>query len=210
MKTDKLWVSSAVRRQEDADEILRDFADSNGITGRDRQYLRLLTEETLGMANQLLKVFDGEIWLETTPSGYEIDLEADVREGDSGKPAPAASPEGFMARIAEMLNCSYMFDNLAEMPEDLAGMLPDYMSYGIRREAGGPAWAGRWSLSAYRFSLQERQKTDSGAALVLEELEKSIVARLADEVTIGIRGQRIRLVITKRLLRGDSAPRAGV
>jgi len=199
MKTDKLWISSTVRRQGDADEILRDFADRNGITGRDSQYLRLLTEETLGMANQLLKDFDGEIWLETIPSGYEINLEADVRESGAEKASPAVPPAGFMARIAELMNCSYVFEHVAEMPEDLAGMLPDYMSYGIRQEDESPAWAGRWSLSAWRFSLQERQKADPGAALVLAELEKSIVARLADEVTVGIRGHRVRLVITRKL-----------
>ena len=100
-----------------------------------------------------------------------------------------------MAKIAEMMNCSFMFENVAEMPEDLAGMLPDYMSYGIREGNGARAWAGRWSLSAYRQNLRD----DPGAEPALEELEKSIVAHLADEVTIGIHGQKIRLVIAKEV-----------
>ena len=45
--------------------------------------------------------------------------------------------------------------------------------------------------------LQESLKRNPGAGPVLEELEKSIVAQLADEVTIGIHGRRIRLVISK-------------
>ena len=195
--TEKLWVSSSVRRIDDVMEILNEFAEKNGITGSEYTHLGLLAEETLGMASQLLRVYDGELWLEETATGYEIILEAEARGNENGNAVPAAAPEGFMAKIAEMLNCSFMFENIAEMPEELADMLPDYMSYGIREEKETKAWAGRWSLSAYRNSLRMQQEKDRTAHPALEELEKSIVAHLADEVTIGIRGHRIRLVISK-------------
>lgn len=197
MKTEKLWVSNTVRRNPDVEEILKTFAGKIGIAGRNYQHMCLLAEETLGMANQLIRHFDGEIWLETTEAGYDIVLEAQVREGEEGLPRPSVSPEGFMAKIAEMLNCSYMFENVGEMPEELADTLPDYMSYGARQDEKSPVWAGRWSLSAYRYNLEHRPKDDPEAGIDLDELEKSIVARLADEVTIGIQGSRIRLVISK-------------
>ena len=193
--TVKLWISSTVRRNCDADELLREFAEKKGITGRDFNHLCLLTEETLGMAGQLLHVYEGELRLEETAAGYEIILEADVHEKDGGKAAPAASPQGFMAKIAEMMNCSFMFENIMEMPEELAGKaLFLYPRMGFLGN-GARAWAGRWSLSAYRQNLRD----DPGAEPALEELEKSIVAHLADEVTIGIHGQKIRLVIAKEI-----------
>ncbi len=197
MKTIKLWISNTVRRNSDANEILQEFAESNGITGSDYIHLCLLTEETLGMAGQMLQVYDGELRLEKTAAGYEIVLEAEVHGKDGEKSAPAASPQGFMAKIAEMLNCSFMFEDIMEMPEDLAGMLPDYISYGMREGKEMCAWAGRWSLSAYRHNLQRQQEKNQNAEPALEELEKSIVAHLADEVTVGIHGHRIRLVISK-------------
>ena len=199
MTTAKLWISNAVRRTSDANEIMKEFAEKNGITGKDCYHLGLLTEEALGMANQILHVYDGELWVESTASGYEIILEAAVHEKDVGKAVPTASPEGFMSKIAEMMNCSYMFENIGEMPEDLAGMLPDYMSYGMREEKEAQAWAGRWSLSAYRDNLRNRQGDNPKAEPALDELEKSIVAHLADDVTIGIHGNRIRLVISKNI-----------
>lgn len=194
IRTDKLWVSGEVLRTEEMVEMLKAFAAKTGIKGRDYQHMGLLTEETLGMANQMLKNFQGELWLEGTPSGYDIVLEADVLPG-SGQAAPAAHPHGFMAKIAEMLNCSYIFDNAQDLPEDLAGMLPDYMSYGAKEEKDSPVWAGSWSLSAYRYSLEQR-RAEKGTEIALDELEKSIVAKLADEVTIGIHGRRIRMVIS--------------
>ena len=201
MTTAKLWISDAVRRNNDANEIMKEFAEKNGITGKDWYHLGLLTEEALGMANQILNVYNGELWVESTASGYEIILEAAVHEKDGGKAVLTASPEGFMAKIAEMLNCSYIFESIAEMPENLAGMLPDYMSYGIREEKETQAWAGRWSLSAYRDNLRKRLEENPKAEPALDELEKSIVAHLADEVTIGIHGHRIRLAISKNIRR---------
>ncbi len=193
MKTDKLWINGAIRRNSEVNEILNEFACRAGITGKDFQHMNLLTEETLGMANQLLKDFDGEIWLETTPGGYDIILEADVHEGGNGMHAAEDAPEGFMAKIAEMLNCSYVFENISEMPEELAAALPDYLSYGLHEPGKAPVWAGIWSLSVYRDNLSR----NPCAGMKLDELEKSIVASLADEVTIGIQGRRIRLVISK-------------
>lgn len=55
----------------------------------------------------------------------------------------------------------------------------------------------KWSLSAYRDNLRNRREENPKAEPALDELEKSIVAHLADEVTIGIHGHRIRLVISK-------------
>ena len=197
MTTVKLWISDSVRRNDDAYDMMKEFAEKNGITGKDCYHLGLLTEEVLGMANQILHVYDGELWVESTATGYEIILEAAVHKKTSGKAVPTASPEGFMAKIAEMLNCSYVFENTMETPEELAGMLPDYMRYGIQEEKEAKVWAGRWSLSAYRDNLRNRREENPKAEPALDELEKSIVAHLADEVMIGIHGQRIRLVISK-------------
>lgn len=195
MKTEKLWISGMVRRNSDVNEILKDFAARTGINGKDLQHMSLLAEETLGMATQMLKDFDGEIWLEGTGKAYRIILEAEVRE--SGDALPEGTT-GFMARIAELLNCSYMFENASEAPENLAAMLPDYMSYGMRNAEDERAWAGSWTLSAYRANLKRMRKGDPEALVRLDELEKSIVARLADDVTIGIHGHRVRMVITGR------------
>ena len=82
MKTIKLWISNTVRRNSDANEILQEFAESNGITGNDYIHLCLLTEETLGMAGQMLQAYDGELRLEKTAAGCEIVLEAEVHGRD--------------------------------------------------------------------------------------------------------------------------------
>ena len=129
MITAKLWISDTVLRNSDAYEILKEFAEKNGITGKEYYHLGLLTEETLGMANQILHVYDGELWVEGTAAGYEIILEATVHENDGGKTVPAASPEGFMAKIAEMMKCSYMFENNIVKLVRSSCKIPDILQY---------------------------------------------------------------------------------
>ena len=197
IRTEKLWVNGEVIRVDELTEMLKEFAARRGIKGKDLQHMGLLTEETMGMASQLLKDFEGEIWLEGTPIGYDIILEADVHS-DRRDVVPTANKEGFMAKIAEMLNCSFMFENAQELPEDVAQMLPDYMSYGSKADKQSPVWAGTWCLSAYRDNLEQR-RADEEKGIALDELEKSIVAQLADEVMIGIHGRRIRMVISGRV-----------
>lgn len=55
-----------------------------------------------------------------------------------------------------------------------------------------------WSLSDYKGDI-EKQK-DSGKAEKLDELEKSIVANIANDISVGVKGETVNLVITKELL----------
>jgi hypothetical protein len=192
---EKLWINSTVCRAADAREIAEEFADRNRLRGRERFYLGLMVEETMSMALSMMKHFEGELWIENAGKGYRVILEAAVREGEPERNVPG-EPVGFMAKIAEMMDCGYVFENAADVPEALAGMLPDYMSYGMRGTGDGPCFAGEWSLSACRRTLEEK-KHEAGAGLIQDELEKSIVARIADDVTVGIKGQRLRLVLLR-------------
>lgn len=196
MKTEKLWISGDVRRNMDMEDILQEFAEKTDIRGRDYLHLCLLAEETVGMAQQLMHHFDGEIWVEHADDGDRIILEAEVQESRDDSVIPRKTPNGFMAKIAEMLNCAYVFEDREAIPQDMTGMLPEFISYGIHERKESPVWAGRWSLSAYREECRRLHDCDASAQNALDELEKSIVASLSREVTVGIEGHTVRLVIT--------------
>ena len=53
-----------------------------------------------------------------------------------------------------------------------------------------------WTLQTYRDDLDQASDDDAEAAL--DELEKSIVAKLADDILVGVKGDRINLVIKKQ------------
>jgi hypothetical protein len=56
-----------------------------------------------------------------------------------------------------------------------------------------------WTLQQYKANLEEGQAAGDGTEAALEDLEKSIVANLADDVIVGVKRDRIELVITMSL-----------
>ena len=55
-----------------------------------------------------------------------------------------------------------------------------------------------WTLQTYRVDLDQARGAHSDADEAWDELEKSIVARLADDIAVGVKGDRIDLVIKKQ------------
>ena len=89
------------------------------------------------------------------------------------------------------------FERLAADPETGPMMFAamDMYNYDL---AEGDAMLYLWSLERYREAMEEREKT----AVVKEawdELEKSIVASIADDVRVSVSGGKVDLVIEKQL-----------
>ncbi|MBQ6123248.1 MAG: hypothetical protein IJI59_16145, partial [Clostridia bacterium] len=54
-----------------------------------------------------------------------------------------------------------------------------------------------WTLQTYRNDLNLARADSDNAEEAWDELEKSIVAKLADDIVVGVKGDRIDLVISK-------------
>ena len=65
--------------------------------------------------------------------------------------------------------------------------------YGIMEGSSDPGIM--WSLSDYRESLGTDQENDPSAKEAWDELEKSIVASLAKDVLVGVKGDRIDITM---------------
>jgi uncharacterized OB-fold protein len=50
-----------------------------------------------------------------------------------------------------------------------------------------------WSLYNYKTAVAEKEKEKDAYA----ELERSIVAKLADDITVGVRGKKVEIVVKK-------------
>ena len=56
-----------------------------------------------------------------------------------------------------------------------------------------------WSMVDYRGQLEQYAKKDPGALEAWDELEKSVVAHVADDVKVAIRGRTVEMAIYKKL-----------
>ena len=53
-----------------------------------------------------------------------------------------------------------------------------------------------WSLNSYREALEDKPEKDDSDEEAWDELERSIVASLAKDVTIGIKSNLVEMTIT--------------
>ena len=202
--SEKFAVNSDAERMAAARYAAEDFAGQIGLDRRDTLKLDLLVEETLGMAKVTLEDFYGQLWFTAKGRRCEIHFEATAdmdsfkkREllsvSSTGKNAAA---RGFMARLGEVISGA-----LRGVGDTMDAYGAQTIQYGIVHAPYTMAFNGEmtpiWTLQTYRMDLAQADGDDRAAEAAQEDLEKSIVARIADDVVVGVKGDRVDLIITK-------------
>ncbi len=177
----------------------------NGLEEKKALRLRLLAEELCGMLPGLVENFSGNFWAENDGETYELhvelkaeDMNIDLRDelisiSKSGKNAAAKGVMGKIRAVAETMLLA-AFDPTLPIPEgefyDGHGfnMGFGYVDTTISCETG---YIYSWSLYNYKIAVEENEK-DAYA-----ELERSIVAKLADDIIVGVRGKNVEIVVKK-------------
>lgn len=205
MKSEVFMLNSDAGRMAAARYVTEEFARGLGLDKHESLRLELLTEETLGMVKALVDDFYGQIWFEGEGKRCEIHLQAtadmntDRREellsiSSSGRNAAA---KGFMAMLKDVV--SGAMHSFGRSMNDYGR---EVARYGIVNPAdvGGfavDAMVPIWSLQTYRTGLETQRLDNAEADAAWDELEKSIVGKLADDVVVGVKGDRIEMVIVK-------------
>lgn len=193
MKNEKIMISS---RDIDLSNALKDIDEHIGalkLEKKDSLHLRLIAEEILGMMNAMTGDYKAMMWFERNVKEASVNLTArtekmdiDMKEGllsvsSSGK---NASRKGFMSKIGDIIENGILnFENVMKL-EQQYGM--GYVGYGSVSEMSAD-FAMSWSLAQYRNTLSEVKSDDSEAEEAWDELEKSVVASLAKDVTVGVK-----------------------
>ena len=205
MKTDVITVTDTLTGMDLAIEAEEKFAAYYGITGRNALHLRLLTEETISMIHGIFNDFSGEFWLESekTKQGLlcRVCLSAEKqvnKEQESHMLSVASSgrnesAKGVLGKIREMFRRSLQPASEAD-EEYLRNMTDAWMSNGTGSSGFAAPGAAFWSLQTYRKNVTSHKDTDEEA---WDELEKSIIAKIADEVRVWLEADTTRVVIEK-------------
>ena len=203
--SDKFMVNSDANRMAAARYATENFAWQVKLDKRDTLRLDLLVEETLGMVKTMLEDFYGQIWFAADGRTCEIhfeataDMNADKKDellsvSSTGK---NAAVKGFMAKLGEMISGA-----LRSTGRTLDAYGQETMKYGIVHTPspmmGNADMMTIWTLQTYRNDLDLARGDSDNAEEAWDELEKSIVAKLADDIVVGVKGDRIDLVISKR------------
>ena len=200
MKTDVITVSSKGNRMESALQQVEKVAADKGLSQKNALHLRLLTEEMMGMMRSITGETDGDFWIEDQDGVYQLHLQVTTRM-DSGKrdqllaassSGKNESAKGLMGRLRDF------FDRGAD--EDVAGFSSPLLMSGALEHSTTPIPDWEWSMTAYEDALSSRvRQNDAAAKEAWDELEKSVVAHVADDVKVAIRGRTVEMTLIKKM-----------
>ena len=191
MISDVITVSSSGSRMEAALAEVGKVAAYKELPPKKALHLRLLAEEMMGLMRSVTGETDGEFWIRDEGGVYELHLRVKtlmddeqrqklVEASTSGENEAA---RGFMGRLRSF------FDPTACAPV-FHDMFP-----------GAPVSGSlNWTMVDYRALVdQGLAKGQQGSQEAWDELEKSVVAHVADDVKVSIKGRTAEMTIVKNL-----------
>ena len=193
MKTDIITISNDGTNMEDALAQVEKVSAYKGLSPKDTMHLRLLAEETMALMRAVTGNVNGEFWMEDEEQLYTLHLkvrtlmdqkkrEQLLSTSTSGK---NEAERGFMGKIRSFFEPS---SSVPMFSAGLGGGSPQmYQSY-------------VWSMEDYKDQLRQyNEENQDEAKEAWDELEKSVVGHLADDVKVFIRGRIVEMTIAKRL-----------
>lgn len=198
MKTNVIAVQNTGDGIDDALKETERFAEYQHLNHREALRLRLLAEEMMGMVKGIVGEFKAKFWIEGENKNVQLVLEADAFvDLEQRDRLLAVSSSGknyahrtFMGKLAGLFEtCMMSYDETGAYAWQNADFGYEMMpGYGYERA---------WSLGSLRSDIG----SNSGNAAKREEwdeLEKSIVAKLADEVIVGVKSRKVQMIIKKK------------
>ena len=61
--------------------------------------------------------------------------------------------------------------------------------------SGGVDYACFWSLEEYRLKVKKEEQSEAW-----DELEKSVIASVADDIIVGVKGKRADIIVVKKFI----------
>lgn len=179
--------------------------------------LRLLSEELVGMLKELSGNFEGQFWAEIEDRNVELvtavyvidEMDNKTKRGfiDVSSQKKNAAAKGIMGKIRDVVeNMMYPNDAAYSSSYVMSHLTPDVMlGMDVQIDNGGAASANikvdnlvdnatfgdSWSLNQYKSKQRDKNEP-------WDEIEKSIIANIADDVTVSVKGKQVEIRITKR------------
>lgn len=203
MKTDVMKISPTGEGMAEALRQTEKAAAFQELTPKQGLRLRLLAEEMMGMLRTIVGEGQASYWVEAEGNRFSLHLamgtrmNTDLREkllktSTSGK---NAAVQGFMSRIKDIfvqlsepdgegispVEYGFSYVDVTSFEDASLGVTTHGMMYG-------------WSMKAYKDAVAEHREEEQDK---WDELEKSITAKLADEVKVFIRGNTVEMVVEK-------------
>jgi hypothetical protein len=174
----------------------------NELTHKQTLQLRLICEEMDGMLPNIIDDFSGDFWIEFEDGVCKVNASiqfdkftADKKEGlvAIAKNKKNAAATGIVGKIRSAIEDVFCADGGDDIAIETRYIMPEY--YNSMDYHAGMDYACLWSLEQYRSTVKKEEKTEA-----LDELEKSVIASVADDVIVGVKGKRAGITVVKKFI----------
>ncbi len=171
-------------------------AKYNNLNHKQTLQLRLLCEEIDGMLPNIIDDFKGDLWIDFDDGLCKVHISIYIPEFDANKKQELISiaknkknsaAVGIVGKIRNAIENFFLTDDT----HSIFAMSTDMVNVETGYCAGGDYYY-LWSLDQYRGSIKPEEQVDAW-----DELEKSVIASVADDVTVGVKGNHAEIVILK-------------
>ena len=197
MKTDEMIITGSGEGMDKAVSETEQLGFTSGLNPKQCLHLRLLAEELVGMMQSVAGKGEARFTAEQRENTYTLELSAHVdmtkemRKNliDISSKGENAAIKGFMGRLKDSIAAAFL-------PSENG---PSGMTVGLMGLGSPSGYANddsySWTMSQYVNGVKKSQSEEAKEAW--DELEKSIVASIANEVTVYIKDSQVRIIITK-------------
>ena len=200
MKTDVITISSKGTRMEaellQADKV----AAYKEMSRKNALHLRLLAEEMMGMMRSITGDVTGKFWIQDEDGVYELHLQTEKwLTSETREKLLAASTTGKNEKAKGLMGRLRNFFEIGA-DQDVAAFSNPLILPGMYEYTTAPAMDWEWSMIHYEEAL-EACKPEKAEVVqeARDELEKSVVAHVADDIKVGIKGRTIEMTILKKM-----------
>ena len=166
----------------------------NELDRKQALQLRLICEEIDGMLPELIGNFEGKIWIEFAEGVCKVNVSIDFEEFSVEKKEELigisknkqnASAVGITGKIRSALENTFL-NSQTRQAVNLS-----LNSYHIA--TGYVDYSYLWSLEQYKGSVNKEEQAEAW-----DELEKSVIASVADDIVVGVKGTHADIVVVKK------------
>ncbi len=175
--------------------------------------MRLLFEELIGMIEPMTGEFTALLWADKYVDECAIrllcytkmDIEKKEQLISMTSDKKNALAKGFMGKIRDIVETGILnYDGVMKLQQQYNGQTISYAALGTYCDLGAglnpAAISGMsWSLNDYKKALSEDLDSNEAAQSAWDELEKSIVANIANDVLVGIKKDHVEITIVKNI-----------
>ncbi len=202
MKTDDIIVSTRNLNINNVLENVEDSLEELDLKKKDNLHMRLLAEETIGMLKAMAGDYSALLWFEREGDECRVRVTAKTEEMNYSskkellsvsKSGQNSLAKGFMQKLGDVIENSLLnYDEVMKIHQQNGVSGPEEFTF---MGMNSSEMMMTWTLEQYRVSIDGSDAYDD----TVDELERSIVANLAEDVIVGVKKDHVELTIIFKL-----------